>query len=112
MRIRTLCLARLMALAWMGWAAQGWGDDREFFHLAGFAMTLPAGWSAVPADEGQFQLVPPNAGESEGVLVLAMPAGEIRDARDRPAGRRDRGHLRQYPPGGVRLRRLGGGPLR
>lgn len=77
---RWLLLPLLVATHVTG--AQGWGDEREFLHPAGFAMTLPAGWRAVPADEGQFQLVPPNAGESEGVLVLAMPAGEIRDVRD------------------------------
>ncbi|MCC5869870.1 MAG: hypothetical protein JJU27_15310 [Gammaproteobacteria bacterium] len=73
-------------------------DFEEFFHPYGFAMTLPQGWSVQAIDEIQYQLLPPDAGESETVLVMALPAGEVRSAVDpQVIAQSERDVLSMYP---------------
>jgi hypothetical protein len=55
----------------------------ELLHPYGFAMTLPPGWQARWMDEEQVQLVPPDNGEGETILVTAGPAGELHGVTDR-----------------------------
>ncbi len=70
----------------------------EFVHPYGFAMTLPEGWSALPVDELQYQLAPHDAGESETVLVMALPANEVRSADDpQVIAQSERDVLAMYP---------------
>lgn len=70
----------------------------EFIHPYGFAMTLPQGWSARPIDELQYQLQAYDAGESETVLVMALPAGEVRSAADpQVIAQSERDVLDMYP---------------
>ncbi len=70
----------------------------EFIHPYGFAMTLPQGWSALAIDELQYQLTPYDAGESETVLVMALPAGEVRSAADpHVIAQSERDVLEMYP---------------
>lgn len=70
----------------------------EFAHPYGFVMTLPPGWSVQPVDEIQYQLRAPDAGESETVLVMALPAGEVRSAADpQVIAQSERDVLAMYP---------------
>jgi len=69
-------------------AAQTAPAEVLFTHPLGFSAVIPTGWSIQALDDGQHQLVPPDAREGEAVIITAMRDAGMASVRD-PATIRD-----------------------
>ncbi|MDZ7631080.1 MAG: hypothetical protein U5K74_06970 [Gemmatimonadaceae bacterium] len=73
-------------------------------HPAGYAVTLPAGWSTTPLDAEHVRILPPSARDGEALVFVVAPAGGVTSVTDPESIRQSEAQIRlQYP----QLRRVG-----